>query len=69
MSAAHERLAIEGSTPVRKTLLPYGRQSLDETDIAAVVEVLRSDWLTTGHGWLSLSVRLPTQLGRVRPWR
>lgn len=48
MSAAHERLAIEGSTPVRKTLLPYGRQSLDETDIAAVVEVLRSDWLTTG---------------------
>lgn len=48
MSAAHERLAIEGGTPVRKTLLPYGRQSLDETDIAAVVEVLRSDWLTTG---------------------
>ncbi len=48
MSPAHERLAIEGGTPVRKTLLPYGRQSLDETDIAAVVEVLRSDWLTTG---------------------
>ncbi len=48
MSPAHERLAIEGGTPVRKTLLPYGRQSLDETDIAAIVEVLRSDWLTTG---------------------
>ena len=28
--------------------LPYGRQSIDEADIAAVVEVLRSDWLTTG---------------------
>lgn len=28
--------------------IPYGRQSLDEGDIAAVVEVLRSDWLTTG---------------------
>jgi perosamine synthetase len=28
--------------------LPYGRQSVDEDDIAAVVEVLRSDWLTTG---------------------
>ncbi len=28
--------------------LPYGRQSVDEADIAAVVEVLRSDWLTTG---------------------
>jgi perosamine synthetase len=28
--------------------LPYGRQSVDEADIEAVVEVLRSDWLTTG---------------------
>ena len=27
---------------------PYGRQSIDEEDIAAVVNVLRSDWLTTG---------------------
>ncbi len=36
------------SDPVRSTLLPYGRQSVDEDDIAAVAEVLRSDWLTTG---------------------
>ena len=43
-----ETLAIHGGTPVRETLLPYGRQSLDEDDIQAVVEVLRSDWLTTG---------------------
>ena len=28
--------------------LPYGRQSISEEDIAAVVEVLRGDWLTTG---------------------
>jgi perosamine synthetase len=28
--------------------LPYGRQWLDEADIDAVVNVLRSDWLTTG---------------------
>lgn len=28
--------------------LPYGRQSLDEADIAAVVEVLKSDFLTQG---------------------
>lgn len=28
--------------------LPYGRQSIDEADIAAVVEVLRSAWLTQG---------------------
>lgn len=28
--------------------LPYGRQSIDEADIAAVVEVLKSDYLTQG---------------------
>jgi perosamine synthetase len=28
--------------------IPYGRQWVDEEDLAAVVEVLRSDWLTTG---------------------
>jgi len=28
--------------------IPYGRQYIDEDDIKAVVEVLRSDWLTTG---------------------
>jgi perosamine synthetase len=47
-SASSEILAIHGGTPVRKTLLPYGRQSIDENDIQAVVETLRSDWLTTG---------------------
>jgi perosamine synthetase len=43
-----EALAIHGGTPVRKTLLPYGRQALDENDVQAVVNTLRSDWLTTG---------------------
>jgi len=43
-----ELLAILGGTPVRQKLLPYGRQSLDDEDIQAVVEVLKSDWLTTG---------------------
>ena len=28
--------------------IPYGRQQIDEDDIQAVVEVLRSDWITTG---------------------
>jgi len=45
---ATERLALHGGTPVRSTLLSYGRQSIDEEDIQAVVDVLRSDWLTTG---------------------
>src|ERR1700693_5506592 len=43
-----ETLAIHGGTPVREKLLPYGRQSVDDGDIEAVVEVLKSDWLTTG---------------------
>ncbi|QGF23611.1 UDP-4-amino-4,6-dideoxy-N-acetyl-beta-L-altrosamine transaminase [Raineyella fluvialis] len=29
-------------------MLPYGRQWIDEADVAAVAEVLTSDWLTTG---------------------
>ena len=29
-------------------MVPYGRQWIDEEDIRAVVDVLRSDWLTTG---------------------
>jgi Predicted pyridoxal phosphate-dependent enzyme apparently involved in regulation of cell wall biogenesis len=29
-------------------MIPYGRQTIEEDDIQAVVETLRSDWLTTG---------------------
>ena len=29
-------------------LIPYGHQCIEEDDIQAVVEVLRSDWITTG---------------------
>jgi perosamine synthetase len=29
-------------------MIPYGRQSIDDEDVNAVAEVLRSDWLTTG---------------------
>ncbi len=46
---------ISGSTcrQIRQLLatlvmIPYGRQSVDRDDIAAVVEVLRGDWLTQG---------------------
>ncbi len=48
IAPSKEALALHGGTPVRAKLLPYGRQSVDEEDIAAVVETLRSDWLTTG---------------------
>lgn len=43
-----EKLAIDGGLPVRQTLLPYARQTIDEDDRKAVDTVLRSDWLTTG---------------------
>jgi UDP-4-amino-4,6-dideoxy-N-acetyl-beta-L-altrosamine transaminase len=33
---------------VPSKFLPYGRQHIDEGDIAAVVAALKSDWLTTG---------------------
>lgn len=29
-------------------MIPYGRQQIDEDDVRAVTEALRSDWLTTG---------------------
>jgi len=45
---ANAALAIEGGRPVRDSMLPYGRHSVDEADIDAVVAALRSDWLTTG---------------------
>lgn len=45
---AKEELAIYGGKPIRDKLLPYGRQQIDEEDIAAVADTLRSDWLTTG---------------------
>jgi perosamine synthetase len=41
-------LAINGGTPVRGKLLPYGRQTIDQEDRDAVDAVLTSDWLTTG---------------------
>jgi len=41
-------LAIYGGKPVRNSYLPYGHQSIDEEDIQAVVDVLKSDWITTG---------------------
>ena len=40
--------AICGGTPVRDTKISYGHQYIDEEDIQAVADVLRSDYLTCG---------------------
>ena len=43
-----EKLAINGGEPVRKKRIGYGHQWIDEDDIKAVEDVLRSDYLTCG---------------------
>ena len=43
-----EKLAIHGGYPVRGGKIYYGRQWIDEGDIAAVTATLRSDFITCG---------------------
>lgn len=43
-----EKPAICGGSPVRTTPLSYGRQFIDEEDIQAVIDTLKSDYLTCG---------------------
>src|SRR5882672_714350 len=62
-SAGRDVLAIEGGAPVRDTLLPYGRQSVDEADIQAVVDTLRSDWLTTGPKVAEFEAAIAARVG------
>lgn len=43
-----EKPAICGGSPIRDKKIAYGHQYIDEADIQAVVEVLKSDFLTCG---------------------
>lgn len=43
-----EQLAVFGGAPVREKPIYYGRQYVDDEDIAAVAEVLKSDLITCG---------------------
>ena len=43
-----EELAIFGGTPVRDTKIFYGHQYIDDDDVKAVIDVLKSDYLTCG---------------------
>lgn len=47
MSAA-DKPAIEGGAPVRAERLPFFRPAVGEEEFAAVMETLRSGWLTVG---------------------
>lgn len=44
----NEKLAIDGGKPTRSTFISYGKQSIDDSDIKAVVEILKSDFITQG---------------------
>ena len=50
--------AIEGNTPIRDTKIYYGHQYLDQSDYDAVVDVLKSDYLTCGPKITELENRL-----------
>jgi len=43
-----EKLAIEGGKPTFEKRIGYGHQYIDDADIQAVVDVLKSDFLTCG---------------------
>ena len=53
-----EQLAIKGGKPVRDSKLFYGHQYLDEADYEAVVDVLKSDFLTCGPKITELEEKL-----------
>ena len=43
-----ENLAVFGGTPVLEKKIGYGHQYIDDADVQAVVDVLKSDYLTCG---------------------
>jgi UDP-4-amino-4,6-dideoxy-N-acetyl-beta-L-altrosamine transaminase len=43
--------------------IPYARQSLDEDDIAAVVDILRGDWLTQGPAIAAFEAAVASRVG------
>ena len=55
--------AIAGGRSIRAHNLPYGRQAIDEADIAAVVHVLRGDYLTTGPTVSAFEQKLADYVG------
>ena len=48
MKIADATLAIDGGAPVRATFLPFHQPSIDADDERAVLDALRSGWITTG---------------------
>ena len=53
-----EQLAIFGGTPVREKPIYYGRQCIEQDDIEAVAETLKSDLITSGPKVQALEEKL-----------
>ncbi len=60
--------AIEGGAPVREERLPFFRPSHGEEEIAAVVETLRSGWLTIGPRTQEFRAAFLEQVGLAHGW-
>lgn len=58
-----ETLAIKGGQPVRTSKIFYGRQWVDEDDVQAVANVLRSDYITCGPKVTELESKLAELTG------
>ena len=50
-------------------MIPYGRQTIEEDDIQAVVDVLRSDYLTTGPKIAEFEKMLQIMLVQNMRWQ
>ncbi len=61
-----ELLALRGGPPVRGSFLPFHQPLLDSDDERAVVETLRSGWLTTGPRTKSFEQELAAYTGSKR---
>ncbi|HEY3158259.1 MAG TPA: DegT/DnrJ/EryC1/StrS family aminotransferase, partial [Vicinamibacterales bacterium] len=59
-------LAVDGGVPVRATFLPFHQPTLDADDEQAVLEVLRSGWITTGPRTKAFERALARYTGAAR---
>ena len=63
---AGEKAAPSGGRPVRASLLPFHQPFIDEKDEQAVLDTLRSGWMTTGPRTRSFEQELAAYTGAAR---
>ena len=56
-------LAIDGGKSIRDTYLSYGKQTIDDDDIEAVVNILKGNYLTTGPVTAEFEKQLANYVG------